>query len=105
VVVTIDVGADGVAGLLEGLELLAPDQPLLELGEPGLDEGLALGVAVAAAAMRDAVLSKPGPAGPRGERGAVVRAEREYSRPDGALTGVRASLVMKGSPVRVRPWA
>jgi hypothetical protein len=47
-----------VAGLVEGLELFAPDAALLELGEPGLDERLALGVAVAAAAVRDALLAE-----------------------------------------------
>lgn len=49
VVVAVDVGADLVPGLLEGLELLAPDAAELELSEPGLDERLGLGVAVAAA--------------------------------------------------------
>jgi hypothetical protein len=68
VVVTVDVGADRGAGLLEGLELFAPDAAQLELGEPGLDERLALGVAVAAAAMRDPELCEPGPEGARGER-------------------------------------
>jgi hypothetical protein len=31
VVVAVDVGADDGAGLVEGLELLAPDEALLEL--------------------------------------------------------------------------
>ena len=53
VVVAVDVGADHGPGLLEGLELLAPDAALLELAEPGLDECLAFGVAVAAAAVGD----------------------------------------------------
>jgi hypothetical protein len=56
VVVAVDVGADRGAGLVEGLELLAPDAALLELSEPGLDEGLALGIAVAAPAVDDLVL-------------------------------------------------
>ena len=76
-VVAVDVGADRVAGLLEGLELFAPDAALLELSEPGLDEGLALGVAVAAAAMGDPVLGQPGAEGSAGERGAVVGAQRQ----------------------------
>jgi hypothetical protein len=48
--------ADGVpvGGLAEGLELVQPDAALLELSKPQLEEGLVLGVAVAAAAMRDA---------------------------------------------------
>jgi hypothetical protein len=53
VVVVLDVAADHLPGLVEGFELFAPDAALLELAEPGLDEGLALGVAVAAAAVRD----------------------------------------------------
>ena len=44
VVVAVDVGADRVAGFVEGFELLAPDAALLKLGEPALDERLALGV-------------------------------------------------------------
>ena len=52
-VVVGDVGAVRLAGLFECLEFLAPDAALLELAEPGLDERLALGIAVAAAAMRD----------------------------------------------------
>ena len=47
--VAVDVGADDGAGLLERLELFAPDAALLELCEPRLDERLGLGVAVAAA--------------------------------------------------------
>ena len=89
VVVAVDVGADRGAGLVEGLELLAPDAALLELGEPGLDERLALGVAVAAAAMRDPVLGEPGAERAAGERGAVVGAERQLARADAAL-GERA---------------
>jgi hypothetical protein len=58
-----------MAGLVEGLELFAPDGALLELAEPGLDEGLALGVAVAAAAVDD-------PSSPRPARNArLVKAE------------------------------
>ena len=53
VVVALDVGCDLFSRLLEGLELAAPDEPLLELPEPALDEGLGLGVAVAAAAVSD----------------------------------------------------
>jgi hypothetical protein len=60
VVIAVDVGADRGSGVVEGLELLAPDAALLELGEPGLDEGLALGVAVAAAAVRDPELAEAG---------------------------------------------
>jgi hypothetical protein len=53
VVVVLDVVADGLSSLVEGLELVPPDAALLELAEPGRDERLALGVAVAAAAVRD----------------------------------------------------
>ena len=57
-VVAVDVGGDLLSGLVEGLELDAPDEPLLQFPEPALDEGLALGVAVAAAAVADAVLEE-----------------------------------------------
>jgi len=85
VVVAVDVGADQLPGLLEGLELLAPDAALLELGEPRLDEGLGLGVAVAAAAMGNGPLGQPGPEGAAGVGGAVVGPERQLARPNAAL--------------------
>ena len=90
VVVVVDVGGDHLPGLVEGLELVAPDAAFLEVAEPGFDERLALGVAVAAAAMRDAEPGdhEPGRAG--GERGAVVGAERQRARED-ALLGDRPS--------------
>jgi hypothetical protein len=50
-VVVVDVGGDHLPGLVEGLELLAPDAAFLQVAEPALDERLALRVAVAAAAM------------------------------------------------------
>ena len=80
VVVAVDVGADRGAGLLERLELFAPDAALLELGEPGLDEGLALGVAVAAAAVRDPVLGEAGAERAAGVGAAVVGPERQLAR-------------------------
>jgi hypothetical protein len=40
--------------LFDGLPLGAPGAALLELAEPGLDERLGLGVAVAAASVGDA---------------------------------------------------
>ena len=60
VVVAVEVAADRGLGLVEGLELLAPDVALLELAEAGLDEGLAFGVAVATAAVGDRELCQPG---------------------------------------------
>jgi hypothetical protein len=68
VVVVVDVGADRVLGPRRGLEFLAPDAALFELGEPGLDEGLALGVAVAAAAVDDPVLGDASTERAAGER-------------------------------------
>jgi hypothetical protein len=68
VVVAVDVGADRGAGFVEGLELLAPDAALLELGESGLDEGLALGIAVAAAAVGDSQFVQAGAERAAGER-------------------------------------
>ena len=100
-VVAVDVGADDGSGLVERLELLAPDAALLELGEPGLDEGLALGVAVAAATVDDPVLGQAGAEGAGGQGGAVVGAERQLARPDlpGRDGGVedRAGLLRRGS--------
>ena len=52
-VVEVDVGGDHLPCLVEGLELVQPDAALLQLRELGLDERLALGVAVAAAAVGD----------------------------------------------------
>ena len=52
---------------------------LFEFPEPALDEGLRLGVAVAAAAMADAELGEPLPEAAGGERRAIVAAERELA--------------------------
>ena len=54
VVVAVDVAADPASGVVEGLVLVQPHLPFFEFPEPALDEGLALGVAVAAAAVADA---------------------------------------------------
>jgi hypothetical protein len=72
VVIAVDVGADLLAGLVERFELLAPDAALLELGKPALDERLAFRVAVAAAAMRDAVLGEAAAEGAAGVGGGTV---------------------------------
>jgi hypothetical protein len=72
VVVVVDVGADHLPGLVEGLELMAPDAAFLEVTEPALDERLALGVAVATAAVSDAEARQHEPSGTCGERGAVM---------------------------------
>src|SRR4051794_24729388 len=87
VVVVDHVGADHFPGLLEGLELVAPNAAFFELAQPGPDEGLALGVAVTAAAMRDPeadqdLLERTG-----GERRAVVDSERQPAGCDRALGG------------------
>jgi hypothetical protein len=60
VVVALDVGADPLSGVVEGLVLVQPHLPFFQLPEPALDEGPALGVAVAAAAMADAELGELG---------------------------------------------
>ncbi len=49
----VDVVADHPAGVVERLELVAPDDALLELREEALDERLRLRIAVAAAAVGD----------------------------------------------------
>ena len=84
-VVALDVGGDLLSGLVKGLELGAPDEPLLQLPEPGFDEGLALGIAVTAAAMCDAILGEPPAEAAAGERGAVVGAEGEAAFRDAAF--------------------
>jgi hypothetical protein len=71
-VVALDVGADRLSGLVEGLELRAPDEALLELSEPRLDERLRLGVAVAAAAVGDPEPRQDLLEVPRGEGGAII---------------------------------
>ena len=70
------VGGDHLPRLVERLELVAPDAALLQVAKPALDERLRLGVAVAAAAVRDAERAdrEPGRAG--GESGAIVGAKR-----------------------------
>src|SRR3954469_24951492 len=87
VVVVDDVAPDHLPGFVEGLELVAPDLPFLELAEPGLDERLALGVAVAATAMGDAEVAQPRERGPGGEGRAVVGAEGERAGLDAAGRG------------------
>jgi hypothetical protein len=57
--------ADRLSGVVERLERFASDAALLERAEPALDERLALGIAVAAAAVNDPELSGAG----RGTRG------------------------------------
>ena len=64
--------ADLLAGLVERLEFFAPDAALFELSKPGLDERLALGVAVAAAAVGDPALGQAGPERAARVGGAVV---------------------------------
>src|SRR5215210_8270604 len=84
-VVVRDVVADRLPSLVERLELLAPDAAFLELAEPGLDERLALGIAVAAAAMRDPQVREDGLERACGERRAVVGAERQRPGRDAAF--------------------
>ena len=101
VVVGVDVGGDLLSCLVEGLELGAPDEPLLQLPEPRFDEGLRFGVAVAAAAVRDAELAELLAEATAGESAAVVGAERQ--RPcfdDAAATAAATSSI--ASSVRQR---
>jgi hypothetical protein len=85
VVVVLDVGADHLPGLLEGLELVAPDAALLQVAEPALDERLALRVTVAATAVSDTAPGENEPRGSCGECRTVVRPEGECPREDGLL--------------------
>jgi hypothetical protein len=82
VVVAVDVAAEAASGVVESLVLVQPHLPFFEFPEPALDEGLRLGVAVAAAPMRDPELAEPGAEAAGGEGGAVVRAERQLARFD-----------------------
>ena len=66
-VVALDVGGDLLSRLLQGLELGAPHEPLLELAEPALDEGLRLRVAVAATAVGNAMRGQALAEAPAGE--------------------------------------
>ena len=81
-VVGLDVGADHLPCLVEGLELVQPDAAFFELAEPALDERLGLRVAVATAAVRDPEPGEDELEGSSGERRAVVGAERERPGPD-----------------------
>lgn len=58
---------------------------MFQLPEPGLDEGLVLGVAVAAAPVCDAELGELGFEAAAGEGRAVVGAEGERASGDGVL--------------------
>lgn len=53
VMVGVDVVADVVAGVIDGFPFGPPCAELLEPSEPGLNEGLRLGVSVAAPAVGD----------------------------------------------------
>ena len=79
VVVAFDVAADPSAGVVEGLVFVQPHLPFFEFPEPAFDEGLALGVAVAAAAVTDPELAEPGAEAAGGEGRAVVASERELT--------------------------
>ena len=78
-VVAVDVVGDLLSCLVEGLEVGAPDEPLLQFPEPAFDEGLRFGVAVAAAAVGDAVLGESCAEAAAGEGAAVVGAERQLA--------------------------
>src|SRR5947209_17923078 len=52
--VAVDVAADPASRVVKRLVLVQPHLPFFEFPEPALDEGLRLGVAVAAAAVADA---------------------------------------------------
>ena len=82
--VAVDVGGDLLSPLVEGFEVGAPEEPLLELAEPRFDERLGFGVALAAAAMRDAEFVKAGTEAAAGQCRSVVGAERERAGWDAA---------------------
>jgi len=82
VVIAVDVSADHLPGLVQGLELVQPDAAFLELLRT--DEDLALGVAVAAAAMHDAQAAENELERAGGEGRAVVGAQRQRPGRDAA---------------------
>jgi hypothetical protein len=82
VVVVVDVAAGAASWVVEGLVLVRSHLPLLEFPEPALDQGLALGVAVAAAAVADRELGQTCFEAAGGEGGAVGGAERQLARLD-----------------------
>ena len=82
VVVAVDVAADPASCVVEGFVFVQPDLSFFEFPEPGLDEGLALGVAVAAAAVLDPELGEPAAEAAGGEGGAVIAPEDELARLD-----------------------
>ena len=77
--VAVEVAGDVLSGVVEGFPFGAPGEPFLELAKPGLDEGLGLGVAVAAASVRDPTVGEMAAEASAGELRAVVGAERELA--------------------------
>ena len=67
VVVAVDVAADPLSCVVEGLVLVQPHLPFFEFSEPALDEGLRFGVALTAAAVADAKLPELCPEAASGE--------------------------------------
>ncbi|HET8893354.1 MAG TPA: hypothetical protein VFM96_04590 [Gaiellaceae bacterium] len=88
--------------MLERLEVGAPDEPLLQFPEPAFDEGLRFGVAVAAAAVGDAVLGESFAEAAACESGSVVGAERQLAALD-ATRGDGAAAVSVKLAARARP--
>src|SRR6266700_3392322 len=81
-VVAVDVAADAAACVVERLVVVQPHLPFFEFPEPAFDEGLRLGIAVAAAAMRDPELDRARLEAAGGEGRAVVGAECQLARLD-----------------------
>jgi hypothetical protein len=98
-VILVDVRGDLGSRLVEGFPFGTPGAALLELAEPGLDERLGLGIAVAAAPVRNATRGHVLAEVLRGELGAVVAAEGELAgtdpaRDDRVLDDVNGFVVM-----------
>ena len=79
------MGGDLLSGVVEGFPFGAPGEPFHELAKPRLDEGLGLGVAVAATSVRDATVGEMAAEASAGELRAVVGAERELVGLDRSL--------------------
>lgn len=85
VVIAGDVVGDLRSGLVDGFPFGSPGAASFELAEPGLDEGLGFGVAVAAASMSDASCGEVPAESSAGELSAVVGPERQPARLDPAF--------------------
>ena len=94
-VVAVEVGDDLRSYLVEGLELGAPARPFFPFPEPALDEVPALGVTVAAAAVRDTARCEPLTEAAGGGAGAVAIGGVLRCRSDEPITLVDSAVAAR----------